>query len=89
MGPSEKYIGFCKESLPGLKTVDGKRIQDLKPEKPEKSKEEPRESFDEDMSSPGLVKVISKEWERELKRIKEKGLNGYKRKKEQKHESLV
>ena len=41
------------------------------------------------MSSPGLVKVISKEWEREMKRIKEKGLNGYKRRKEAKHESLV
>jgi len=41
------------------------------------------------MSSPGLVKVISEEWQREMKRIKEKGLNGYKRRKEQKHESLV
>ena len=45
--------------------------------------------IDEDMSSPGLVKVIAKEWEREMKRIKEKGLNGYKRRKEGKHESLV
>ena len=41
------------------------------------------------MSSPGLVKVISKEWERELKWIKEKGLNGYKWWKELKGESLV
>lgn len=44
---------------------------------------------DDEMSSPGLVKVIAKEWERELKRIKEKGLNGYKRWKEAKSDSLV
>lgn len=36
-----------------------------------------------------MVKVIAKEWDRELKRLKEKGLNGYKRRKEAKHESLV
>ena len=41
------------------------------------------------MSSPGLVKVIAKEWEWELKRIKEKGLNGYKWRKEAKSDSLV
>jgi hypothetical protein len=41
------------------------------------------------MSSPGLVKVISKEWEKELKRIKDKGLNGYNRKKYVKGDSLV
>ena len=42
-----------------------------------------------DTQSPSLVKVIAKEWDRELKRLKEKGLNGYKRRKEAKHESLV
>lgn len=44
----------------------------------EEEKEIPEINQDEDMSSPGLVKVIAKEWEREIKRIKEKGLNGYK-----------
>jgi len=41
------------------------------------------------MSSPGLVIVISEEWKWELKRIKEKGLNGYKWRKEAKSDSLV
>lgn len=41
------------------------------------------------MSSPGLVKVIANEWILELKWIWEKGLNGYKWRKEAKSDSLV
>lgn len=85
------YWKFCEQNLKHLKTLDGKTPQDFNKfngEEEDKDDHE-RNNFDEDMSSPGLVKVISKEWEKELKRLKEKGLNGYRKRKEAKHESLV
>jgi hypothetical protein len=36
----------------------------------------------DDISPEGLLEVISQEWKNELERIKAKGLNGYKRRKE-------
>jgi hypothetical protein len=66
--------------------LDGKSAKLVNEE--EKESEETT-NIDEDMSSPELVKMIAKEWDRELKRIKEKGLNGYKRRKEAKGESLL
>ena len=67
-----------------MKTVDTKRVETLV-----HMLEEGMDDDSADTQSPSLVKVIAKEWDRELKRLKEKGLNGYKRRKEAKHESLV
>jgi hypothetical protein len=36
----------------------------------------------EDISADGLLKVISQEWSNEMDRIKQLGLNGYKRRKD-------
>jgi len=36
----------------------------------------------EDISADGLLKVISQEWANEMERIKQLGLNGYKRRKD-------
>jgi hypothetical protein len=43
----------------------------------------------DDISPEGLLKVISQEWTNELERLKAKGLNGYKRRKESRSECLV
>jgi hypothetical protein len=43
----------------------------------------------DDISPEGLLEVISQEWKNELERIKAKGLNGYKRRKESWNECLV
>jgi hypothetical protein len=43
----------------------------------------------EDISPEGLLKVISQEWNNEMERIKQLGLNGYKRRKESRSECLV
>jgi hypothetical protein len=43
----------------------------------------------EEINAENLMKVISKEWDNEFDRIKSLGLNGYKRRKESKNESLV
>lgn len=43
----------------------------------------------DDISPEGLLEVISQEWKNELERLKSKGLNGYKRRKESRNECLV
>lgn len=43
----------------------------------------------DDISPEGLLEVISQEWKNEMERIKTLGLNGYKRRKESRNESLV
>ena len=43
----------------------------------------------EDISPEGLLQVISQEWKNEMERIKNLGLNGYKRRKESRNECLV
>jgi hypothetical protein len=43
----------------------------------------------DDISPNDLLEVISQEWKLELDRIVTLGLNGYKRRKEQKNECLV
>lgn len=43
----------------------------------------------EDISPESLLKVISQEWANEMERIKQNGLNGYKRRKESRAEQLV
>jgi hypothetical protein len=43
----------------------------------------------DDISPESLLEVISQEWKAELERLKQKGLNGYRRRKESRHESLV
>lgn len=66
IGDSSKYCQFAVESCPKLKFLDGKSPSDLRKD----TTDAPAEIdpvIDEDMSSPGLVKVIAKEWERELK----------------------
>lgn len=43
----------------------------------------------EDISADGLLKVISQEWTNEMDRIKQLGLNGYKRRKDSRQDCLV
>lgn len=43
----------------------------------------------DDISPEGLLEVISQEWKNELERIRQLGLNGYKRRKESRNECLV
>jgi len=43
----------------------------------------------EDISADGLLKVISQEWSNEMERIKQLGLNGYKRRKDSRQDCLV
>lgn len=43
----------------------------------------------DDISPEGLLEVINEEWKKEMERIKELGLNGYKRRKESRNECLV
>jgi len=43
----------------------------------------------DDISPEGLLEVISVEWKSELERLKARGLNGYKRRKESRNECLV
>jgi hypothetical protein len=43
----------------------------------------------DDISPEGLLEVISQEWKNEMERIKNLGLNGYKRRKESRNECLV
>ena len=43
----------------------------------------------DDISPEGLLQVISQEWSNEMERIKNLGLNGYKRRKESRSECLV
>lgn len=41
----------------------------------------------DDISPDNLLKIISVEWKNEMKRLKEKGLNGYKKRKDSKQDS--
>jgi len=41
----------------------------------------------DDISPDSLLKIISLEWKNEMRRLKEKGLNGYKKRKDSKQES--
>jgi hypothetical protein len=43
----------------------------------------------DDISPDSLLKIISVEWKNEMTRLKEKGLNGYKKRKDNKKESCV
>jgi len=43
----------------------------------------------DDISPDSLLKIISLEWKNEMRRLKEKGLNGYKKRKDSKQESWV
>ena len=53
-------------------------------------KEQPKQPDQpEDISPESLLKVISQEWQQEIESIQKLGLNGYKRRKESRSESLV
>ena len=47
------------------------------------------DALGDDISPENLLEVISQEWKQELERLRQKGLNGYRRRKESRHESLV
>jgi hypothetical protein len=56
---------------------------------PEKINAQPASSGTDDISPEGLLEVISQEWKNENDRIKTMGLNGFKRRKENRNECLV
>jgi len=82
-GSEKKAIGFGKDTEAANANVS----TDISPDKNQLSPN-PGSNTD-DISPEGLLEVISQEWKNEMERIKQLGLNGYKRRKESRNECLV
>lgn len=66
-----------------LGTEDGKSGTESTQPTPDKKED----ANGDDISPDSLLKIISLEWKNEMRRLKEKGLNGYKKRKDSKQES--
>lgn len=97
---SKTYVSFCFTKCPCLKTLDGKKESEYKESKfftedgrsgTESTQPTPDKNAEitpgDDISPDNLLKIISIEWKNEMSRLKEKGLNGYKKRKDSKQES--
>jgi len=98
---AKAYISFCFGKCPTLKVLDGKKESEYRESKalaledggsangstqPTPDKKEDQGNG-EDISPDNLLQIISLEWKNEMKRLKEKGLNGYKKRKDSKQDS--
>ena len=96
------YVRFCFTKFLSLKILDGKRESEYKESKgfsledaksgtesTQPTPDKKGDPNDDDISPEKLLKVISQEWTNEMKRLQEKGLNGYKRRKDSKQETWV
>jgi leucine-rich repeat-containing protein 49 len=92
------YVSFCFTKIPTLKSLDGQKESDYRDSKTlledgksgtESTQPTPDKNAEhgDDISPDNLLKIISGEWKNEMKRLKEKGLNGYKKRKDSKQES--
>lgn len=71
------------------KSDNGNASTDISPDKqPSGTNGGPTVNSD-DISPEGLLEVISQEWKNEMERIKQLGLNGFKRRKESRNDCLV
>jgi leucine-rich repeat-containing protein 49 len=99
---AKTYVSFCFTKVPSLKSLDGKKESDYRELKAfpledgksgtESTQPTPDKNLDhagDDISPDNLLRIISVEWKNEMKRLKEKGLNGYKKRKDSKQESCV
>ena len=97
---SKTYVSFCFTKCPSLRTLDGKKESEYKESKfftedgrsgTESTQPTPDKNAEitpgDDISPDNLLKIISIEWKNEMNRLKEKGLNGYKKRKDSKQES--
>ena len=98
-----KYVSYCFEKCPKLKMLDGKKQSDYFDAKtflledagsatgstqptPDKGQDP---ANGDDISPDNLLQIISLEWKNEMKRLREKGLNGYKKRKDSKQDTCV
>lgn len=95
------YVSFCFSKCPSLKVLDSKKeaeyrdfrafpLEDGKSAGTASTQPTPDKKDDQngdDISPDNLLKIISVEWKNEMKRLKEKGLNGYKKRKDSKQDS--
>ena len=99
---AKTYVSFCFSKFLSLKLLDSKKESEYKDIKgfgleevksgTESTQPTPDKKDDptgEDISPDSLLRIISQEWKNEMKRLKEKGLNGYKKRKDSKQESCV
>lgn len=101
---NKTYVSYCFGKCPSLKILDGKKEAEYRESKvfpPEEGRsvagtdstnptpDKKEDANGDDISPDNLLKIISVEWKNEMKRLKEKGLNGYKKRKDSKQDSCV
>lgn len=99
---TKSYVSYCFSKCTSLKILDGKKESEYRDSKlftledgksmTESTQPTPDKKDDhagDDISPDNLLKIISLEWKNEMKRLKEKGLNGYKKRKDSKQDSCV
>lgn len=71
------------------KSDNGNISTDISPDKQIQGASVNNNANSDDISPEGLLEVISQEWKNEMERIKQLGLNGFKRRKESRNDCLV
>lgn len=85
----KKMISYSKEENSNAGYANIANVStDISPDKNQLSPN-PTANNTDDISPENLLEVISQEWKNEMERIKQLGLNGYKRRKESRNECLV
>ena len=98
---NKAYASFWFSKCPNLSILDGKKESDYKDSKVFPLEElksatdstnptpDKKEDHGDDISPDNLLKIIANEWKSEMKRLKDKNVNGYKKHKDSKQESFV